>query len=209
MMRVAGLIIAVLLLALPNDVWAQGARARTHIVQNSGARGKAGAGPRVVRKRPRRGVKNRRPMRVGPNFFDRLMKMPAPERRKFLRENPRFQRMPARQRQQIEQRLRRLGQMKPAQRERVLERYRLFDRLPREKQAEARTIYQQWQQLPRGRRSVLLDEYDGLRAAGAAARQDRLQSKEFSDAYSDEEQKILRDLSGLLPERSRREQPQR
>lgn len=203
-MRVAGLIVAVLLLALPNEVWAQGARARTHIVQDSGgARGKAGQGARAVRKRPRRGAKNRRPMRVGPNFFDRLMKMPAPERQKFLRENPRFGRLPARQRQQIQQRLRRLDQLEPAQRAKVLERYRLFDRLPRQKQAEARTIYQQWQRLPQDRRSVLLDEYDGLRDSGPAARRDRLDSKEFSSTYSDKEQKILRDLSGLLPERPR------
>ncbi len=206
-MRIAGLIVVVLLMAPPNDVWAQGTRARTHIVQNGGGRGKAGPGARAIRKRPRRGVKNRRPMQVGPNFFDRLMKLPVPERRKFLQENPRFGRLPARQRQQIQQRLRRLDQMEPAQRAKVLERYRLFDRLPRERQAEARTIYQEWQQLPQGRRSVLLDEYDGLRAAGPAARRDRLDSKEFSSTYSDQEQKLLRDLSGLLPERTSRQQP--
>ncbi len=203
-MRVIGLIVAVLLLALPNSVWAQGTRTRTRIVQNSGGRGKAGPGARALRKRPRRGVDKRQSMRVGPKFFDRLMKMPVPERRRFLRENPRFGRLPARQRQQIEQRLRRFDQMEPAQREKALERYRLFDRLPRDRQTEARTIYQQWQRLPQGRRSVLLDEYDGLRDSGPAARRDRMDSKVFSKTYSDEEQKVLRDLSGLLPERTQR-----
>lgn len=206
-MRVFGLIVAVLLLALPNSAWAQGAGARTHMVQNNGGRGKAGTGARALRKRPRRGVNKRQAMRVGPKFFDQLIKMPAPERQKFLQENQRFGRLPARQRQQIEQRLRRFDQMEPAQREKALERYRLFDRLPRDKQVEARTIYQQWQRLPRGRRSVLLDEYDGLRDSGPAARRDRLDSKEFSKTYSDEEQKVLRDLSGLLPERTQRPQP--
>jgi hypothetical protein len=94
--------------------------------------------------------------------------------------------------------------MEPAQREKALERYRLFDRLPRDRQTEARTIYQQWQRLPQGRRSVLLDEYDGLRDSGPAARRDRMDSKVFSKTYSDEEQKVLRDLSGLLPERTQR-----
>lgn len=204
-MRVMGLIVAVLLLTLPNSVCAQGTRARTRVVQNNGGPGKAGVRP--PRKRPRRGVKKRQATLVGPQFFDRLMKMPAPERRKFLQENPRLGRLPARQRQQIEQRLRRFDQMEPTQREKALERYRLFDRLPRGKQAETRTIYQQWQQLPQGRRSVLLDEYDGLRDSGSDARRNRLNSKEFSKAYSDEEQRILRDLSGLLPERSQRAQP--
>ena len=206
-MRVIGLIVAALVLTLPNSVWAQGSRARAHVVQNSGNRAKAGAGARAMRKLPRRGVNKRQSMRVGPRFFDRLMKMPAPQRRKFLQENPRFRRLPARQRQQIEQRLRRFDQMEPAQREKALERYRLFDRLPRDKQLEARTIYQKWRQLPQGRRSVLLDEYDGLRESGPDARRDRLDSKEFSDAYSDKEQQILRDLSGLLPERTRQAQP--
>lgn len=206
-MRVIGLIVAVLLLALPGNAWAQSGSARTHMVQNNGGRGKAGTGTRALRQRPRRGVNKRQAMRVGPKFFDQLIKMPAPERQKFLREDPRFGRLPARQRQQIEQRLKRFDQMEPAQREKALERYRLFDRLPRNKQVEARAIYRRWQQLPQSRRSVLLDEYDGLRDSGPGARRDRLDSKEFSKTYSEEEQNVLRDLSGLLPERSQREQP--
>ena len=203
-MPIRRLIVTVLLLLVPVSYgWAAQTRARAHIVQNT-ARDQPG---RSLRKLPRRGVNKRRSMRMGPKFFDRLMKMPAARRRKFLQENSRFQRLPPRQRQQIEQRLGRLSRMPKPQRERALERYRLFDRLPRQKQSEARAIYQRWQQLPQGRRTILLDEYDGLRESTPDARQNRFRSKEFSDEFSEEEQQVLMDLSDLLPERAGSDHP--
>jgi hypothetical protein len=176
---------------------AQNGAPRARIVQNQAQDRSA----RPFRKLQRqRGANQRQAMGVSPRFFDRLLKMPAEERQQFLRDHPRFQRLPARQREQIQERLRRLSQMPRPERDRVLERYRLFDRLPSDKQSDARAIYQRWQQLPEGRRPVLLDEYDDLRESTPEERGSRLDSKEFRDEFSEEERRILTDLSGLLPD---------
>ncbi|MDA1314840.1 MAG: DUF3106 domain-containing protein [Acidobacteria bacterium] len=198
------IVMAALLLTLLSHGWAAQTSARARIVQNQTQDRRA----RLLRKLPgRRGANQRQASGVSPKFFDQLLKMPASERQQFLRRHPRFQHLPAREREAIQQRLRRLSQMPPSQRDGALERYRLFDRLPRERQSEARAIFQRWQRLPQERRSVLLDEYDGLRESPLDAREDRFSSKEFTDEFSDEERRILMDLSGLLPGRPGPGQP--
>ncbi len=199
-MSIRHLIAAALLLLLPaSSGWAaqKPVRARAQIVQNTPQDRR---GQRPLRKRPRRpGLTKRQQMRITPRLFERLVKMPPGQRRSFLQEHPRLRRLPARQRQEIQQRLRRLSRMPRPQRDRALERYRLFDRLPREKQSEARAIYQDWQRLAQHRRTDLLDEYDSLRESPPDSRQERFSSREFRDKFSDEEQQILKDLSGLFP----------
>jgi hypothetical protein len=207
-MPIRCLITATLLLLLPaSSGWAaqKQVRTRAQIVQNTPRKGRDQRPRRKTQRRPR--LTKRQQMRITPRLFERLAKMPPGQRRSFLQEHPRFGRLPARQRQEIQQRLHRLSQMPRPQRDRALERYRLFDRLPREKQSEARAVYQDWQRLAQHRRSNLLDEYDSLRESHPDARQERFNSREFRDKFSDEEQQILKDLSGLFPEPTDSDQP--
>ncbi len=94
-----------------------------------------------------------------------LMRMPAPQRRRFLHNNPRFQRLPQPQRQRIQQRLREFDRMPARQRELLLERYELFGQLSPQEQQRARGIYQRWRQVPAGRRKELMTEFQQLRQA--------------------------------------------
>lgn len=159
-----------------------------------------GGGRRPDTRRNRRSNPRASQRPVGPKLIERLMKMPAGQRRRFLQGNKQFHRLPVRQRRIIQQRIRRLSQMSPRQRHLALERYRLFYRLPREKQTRAREIYREWKDLPGGRRRILLDEYDSLRAASPAARRERLGSLHFSETYGPRERSVLKNLVELFPD---------
>ena len=151
--------------------------------------------------RARDRARPRRPAGPRPGMIERLMRMRPVERRRFLRQNPRFRNLPARERQRIQQRLRRFARMDREQRELTLERFRLFRQLPANKQAHARALYQRWRQLPSGRRAQMRQDLAHLRSMPAGERQQRFASPEFTERYGKDEQRILRDLTDLLSHR--------
>ena len=168
-----------------------------------GAAGKRGARQGIVRQAPRtripRAAANPGRRNTGSGMIERLMRMPAPQRRRFLRNNRRFQRLPQPQRQRIQQRLREFDRMPARQRELLLERYELFGQLSPQQQQQARGLYQRWGQVPPGRRKELMTEFQQLRQATPNARQERLVAPEFEQRYSKSEQRLLKDITGLLP----------
>ena len=164
-------------------------------------------GPHRIRQAPPNAARDRaRPRRhagprINPGMIERLMRMRPAERRRFLRQNPRFRNLPARERQRIQHRLRRFAQMDREQRELALERYRLFRQLPANKQAHARALYQHWRQLPSDRRAQMRQDLAHLRSMPAVERQQRFASPEFTERYGKAEQQILKDLTDLLSHR--------
>ena len=164
-------------------------------------------GPHRIRQAPPNAARDRaRPRRhagprINPGMIERLMRMRPAERRRFLRQNPRFRNLPARERQKIQHRLRRFAQMDREQRELALERYRLFRQLPANKQAHARGVYQHWRQLPSGRRAQMRQDLAHLRSMTVDERRQRLSSPEFTERYGKAEQQILKDLTDLLSHR--------
>ncbi len=149
-------------------------------------------------RRPGVGQRNRGPGR-GPGLVERLMRMPAPQRRRFLRNNSRFQRLPERERRLIHQRLQEFSRMNPNERSLMLERYHLFRRLPPHKQQQARGLYQQWRDIPQPRRRELLDELKELRHAKPEARRRRFADEAFAQHYTKSERHLLRNLTELPP----------
>ena len=172
-----------------------------------GAPSKRGARQGIVPQAPRtripRAAANPGQRNTGSGMIQRLMRMPAPQRRKFLHNNPRFQRLPQHQRQRIQRRLEEFDRMPPRQRELVLQRYELFGRLSVQEQQQARGLYQRWRQVPAGRRKELMMEFQQLRQATPDARQERLAAPEFEQRYSKSEQRLLKDITGLLPPKPR------
>ena len=199
---VAGLVSA----PLVPSAQAQGGRAANRAAKQAlkrGAPSKRGARQGIVRQSPRprvpRPAANPGRRNAGSGMIQRLMRMPAPRRRRFLHDNPRFQRLPQPQRQRIQQRLREFDRMPPRQRELLLERYELFGQLSPQEQQRARGIYQRWRQVPAGRRKELMTEFQQLRQATPDARRERLAAPEFGERYSQSEQRLLNDITGLLP----------
>ena len=180
-------------------------RATREAMRKNQGRGGPGRGVLPGRKRPidrRPGVdkRNRGPGR-GPGLVERLMRMPAPQRGRFLQNNPRFQRLPARDRRRIHQRLQEFNRMNANQRSLMLERYDLFSRLPRHKQQQARGLYREWRVIPQPRRKELLDELKHLRHATPDARRERFAGEDFAEQYSESERQLLKDLTQLVPTR--------
>ena len=195
---VAGLVSA----PLVGSAQAQGGRAAKQALKR-GAPSKRGARQGIVRQSPQprvpRSAADPGRRNTGSGMIERLMRMPAPRRHRFLHDNPRFQRLPQPQRQRIQQRLREFDRMPPRQRELLLERYELFGQLSPQEQQRARGIYQRWRQVPAGRRKELMTEFQQLRQATPDARRERLAAPEFGERYSQSEQRLLNDISGLLP----------
>ena len=188
---------------------AQPDRAPRRDARDAMRKGPPHGGPRhgvlPARKRPRdRGpAAGRRPGGPGrgPGLVERLMRMPAPERQRFLRNNQRFQRLPRQERKRIQKRLHEFYGMNPNQRELMLERYAIFQHLPRHKRQQARGLYRQWTDIPQPRRRELLDEIKHLRHATPDARRRRFADADFAEHYTKSERRLLKDLTDPTPGR--------
>ena len=199
---VAGLVSA----PLVPSAQAQAGRAANRAAKQalkSGAAGKRGVRQGIVPQAPRtripRAAANPGRRNTVSSMIARLMRMPAPRRRQFLRENPRFRRLPQRQRERIQQRLREFDRMPPRQRELLLERYELFGQLSPQQQQQARGLYKRWRRVPAGRRGELMTEFQQLRQATPDARRERFAAAAFEERYSESERRLLQDITALLP----------
>ena len=180
-------------------------RATRDAMRKGPPRGGPGRGVLPARKRPGdrgRGVGRRLGgPGQGPGLVERLMRMPAPRRRRFLHNNQRFQRLPANERKRIQLRLHQFDRMNPNQRALMLERYEIFQSLPRLRRQQARGLYGQWRDIPQPRRRELLDELKHLRHAAPDARRRRFADKDFAEHYTKSERRLLEDLTDLAPRR--------
>jgi hypothetical protein len=132
-------------------------------------------------------------------LIEQLMQMEPETRQRFLQENPRIQRLPIPQKRRLHQLTQRLSQLPADEQMLLLERYRLFLDLAPRKQQQARRLYRNWRMIEARRRLELLREVERLREATPEARRERLQSEEFTKAYSVPEQRIVRGLTELFP----------
>ena len=126
-----------------------------------------------------------RPPALPTRVLQRLAEMTPEQRQKALA------RLPPERRERVEQQLNRLDQLPPEQRARVLERYDIF------------------QGLPRDRQGVVRGELQALRKMPLRQRRARLNSPEFQQTFSPEEQRLLREsfpfaaAAGPLPNPAR------
>ena len=110
----------------------------------------------------------RPPALAGP-VLQRLANMTPEQREKALA------RLPPERRAYVEEQLNRLGQLSPEQRARLLQRYDEFQGLPRDRQAAVRS------------------ELQALRKLPTPQLRERLNSPDFQQNFSPEEQRLLRE----------------
>ncbi len=156
------------------------------IAFSQGRKGGAGAGP---------GARRPAAARPMPPAFERLSKMSPEQRQRVL------EKLPPERKKQVEQRLEQYNKLSPEERERLREQYDVFRSLPPERQDAARRAFHRFNNLPDDRRPVVRQEFQKLRALPDDERRARMNSDEFRNKYSRNEQQLLADMTELLPPR--------
>lgn len=107
--------------------------------------------------------------------------------------------LPPARREQIEKRIRNFQQLPPAAQKRTLDRLARLNSLPPLRQNEVRRSMTEFNQLPQERKKQLNQEMRRMSAMPEEARRDYAASEEFRNRYSTAEQRMMSDLSELLP----------
>ena len=130
----------------------------------------------------------------GEQAVGRLSRMTPEEREKWLSSLP-----PARRRR-IEQNLREFQEMPPAQQDRVLSRQALLDSLPPQRQNQVRRSVQQFLNIPEDRKEVLNQEMQRMAPMSDEERRAHMNSEEFRNRYSANEQQMMGNLMEIQPQ---------
>ncbi|MDP9168994.1 MAG: DUF3106 domain-containing protein [Acidobacteriota bacterium] len=125
---------------------------------------------------------------------DKLLKMSPSERENALSSLP-----PAR-RQNIEKRLGEIQKLPPAQQNRLLYRAEILNSMPPQKANQIRRSARQFQELPEERKPVLNQEMRRLMTMPDEERRERMNSEEFRNRYSANEQQMMQNLMEIRPQ---------
>ena len=110
-------------------------------------------------------------------------------------------RLPASQRMRLQQRLDKFNRLPPQQQQRLRSMYDRLNQLPPARQNLVRRSLNEFSQQPPDRRQAMRQELRKLAPLGPRDRQARMASAEFRQKFSEKEQRIVSDMSDLLPDR--------
>lgn len=127
------------------------------------------------------------------NVVRRLMQMTPEERERFL------ERLPPERQAEIRQRLQQFQSLPPEEQERRLQLSQMFESLPPATRQLVRRQIQAFNQLPPERRRMVGAAFQRLRRLPPEERQARMESPQFRNRFTLEEQQMLADLSAHLP----------
>jgi Protein of unknown function (DUF3106) len=131
----------------------------------------------------------------GEQILRGLATMTPEEREKAL------SRLPPAQRANIEKRIENFQQLPPATQARRLERLDRLNNLPQQRQNEVRRSMNQMQKLPDDRRMAINRELGRMTKMTDDERQEYMNTEEFRNRFSPDEQRIARDLAEIQPTR--------
>lgn len=151
----------------------------------------AAAGTLAAQRPPAR-AKTARPRVTVNTPIDRWNLMTPSERQQELRK------LPPERRKQIQQRLDDYNRLPREERDRLRERYQQFSHLTPVKQELVRRQMKRFSEVPVERRRILSRELLRLRKASDEDRRSRINSEEFRNRYTLQEQQMLQDLSENL-----------
>lgn len=134
-----------------------------------------------------------KPLPLPDTPVQKLLSMPPGERQRFLEQ------LPPERRARIEDRLRQFNALPPEQQQRLTERFQMFRNLPPAQQEEYRNVFRRFREQPEQRRPALRREIQQLQSMNQQGRAARLESDEFRNRFSPEEQDIVRRMAELGP----------
>jgi hypothetical protein len=152
------------------------------------AQGRQG-GPKSSKSRAEKAPKN------AETPIDEFMRMSPEEQREAL------DRLPPGQRMRLQQRLERFNQLPPPQQQNLRKMYDRLNQLPSDRQKAVRKSLNQFSQEPPDRRQAMRQELRSMSQLKAEDREARIAAPEFRKKFSDKEQRIVRDMSELVPPR--------
>src|ERR671931_444056 len=144
----------------------------------------------------------------GPHRGEWLRKhqdLPLSEQEKALQNDPSFKQLTPDKQQQLLQRLRDFNNRPPEQRQRMLERMEPFEHLPQPERQQLRSLYGQMRDLPQERRVAVRQAARQLSGMSPADREGVLNSVQFQQRFSPQEQNLVRGLLGLEPGQTSRQ----
>jgi Protein of unknown function (DUF3106) len=132
-------------------------------------------------------------------FFARLRDLPPKEQERILNNNRRFQSLPPERQERIRENLRHWNQLSPDEKQQVRKREQVYSQLTPEQRRNVRRMSGEWRNLRPLERRRVRSELRRMRGMTTEERQKFLNSPQFRQRFSPEEQNILRGLGGLFP----------
>jgi hypothetical protein len=130
---------------------------------------------------------------TGEEILGTLSRMTPEQRERALAD------LPQARRDQIEERIRNFQKLTPAQQSRQLEQLKKFNSLSPDRQKDVRLSMQDRSQLPDDRRKAVNEELRRITALPDKERKSYMKSEDFRSRFSSSEQKMIRNLSEVLP----------
>jgi hypothetical protein len=138
----------------------------------------------------------------GPHRGEWLRKhqdLPPAEQEKALQNDPAFKQLPPEKQQRLINRLRNFNSLPPEERRRILERMETFEHLPPSERQQLRGFYGQMRDLPVDRRLAVRQAVRQLSGMTPAERERMLNSPQFQQRFSPQEQNLVRGLAQFEP----------
>jgi type II secretory pathway pseudopilin PulG len=150
------------------------------------------------RMRVRQALRRQAARRAG--FFARLRELPPKEQERVLKNDKRFQSLPPARQQQIRENLKHWNQLSADQKEQVRKREEIYSQLTPEQRRNVREMSGEWRNLRPAERLRVRMALRRMRGMTPEERQKFLDSPQFRQRFSSEEQKIVRGLGQLFPD---------
>jgi hypothetical protein len=123
--------------------------------------------------------------------------LPPDQQEKALENDPSFKHLPPDVQARLKERLRNFSNLKPEQREGAIRRREIMANLTPEQRNQVRDAHKQLEGLPAERRIMVHRALRHLVQMSPEERQQEFQSDRFKGTFSDQEQNILKNLSGI------------
>jgi hypothetical protein len=130
----------------------------------------------------------------GERALERLERMTPEQRSKALAN------LPPQRRQEIEQKLEQFDRLPPEERLRYRNQLERMSSLPPQRQNQVRRSIRQFQELPDDRKALVRRELDRMAAMPDDARRSYMNTEEFRNRYTPNEQQMMQNLAEILPE---------
>ncbi|HXW55238.1 MAG TPA: DUF3106 domain-containing protein [Candidatus Cybelea sp.] len=133
-----------------------------------------------------------------PGAIERLRNSSPEQQERFLENNQRFQNLPPERQAQIRRNLQKWNSLSPAEKDQMIDRSKRYGQLsPQKQQLYQNQILPKWQQMTQERRQVVLGRLHTLQAMPPSAQQRALNSPQFMQGLTPDEQNVLRNLNTL------------
>jgi hypothetical protein len=125
--------------------------------------------------------------------------LPLDQQLKLLESDPKFKKLPADRQNALRERLKKFNSLPPDKRQQAFQRMEFLSKLTPQQRQQLRDANTQLQSLPPERQVAVHKAVRHLRQMPAPDRQQVIQSDRFKTTFSDQEQKLISELTNLSP----------